>query len=170
MGLLFAKAAALFGAAGISGEETGAGVKPGGQGGVFLQAGGFASEIGEDCLRNILCGCGIAVDLPERGGIDQIDVLLDELGKGLLRSMLEVALKKFVAHLTSITTAEGQDRTFCARRPTRLLSKCADRGFSNYSVAPFFFFPVFFFSSAGGRYSVGQLRRSKLWSSETFVE
>ena len=61
-----------------------AGVEPAGQ---IVAAGErirLAREIGENGLRDILGRMVVAVDLPERGGIDQVHMALHEFGEGVL--------------------------------------------------------------------------------------
>ena len=99
VGLLFARAAALFGAPRLGGLEPGAGVQPTGQGSVASELGGFARQVGEDRLRHILGRRTIASNLAQRSGIDQIEVTLNELGESLFRPALNITLKKFVVHL-----------------------------------------------------------------------
>ena len=45
---------------------------------------GLAREVGENGLRHVLRQMRVAADLPERGGIDEIDVPPDEFGEGVL--------------------------------------------------------------------------------------
>ena len=52
-------------------------------------------EIGEDRLRHVLRQVRVAVHLPQRGGIDQIDVPPDECGEGVLGTGSGVTAKQF---------------------------------------------------------------------------
>jgi len=50
---------------------------------------------GENGLRHVLREVGVAIDLPERGGIDEVDVALHQFGKGRLGTGRGVALEQF---------------------------------------------------------------------------
>ena len=55
----------------------------------------LAGEFGEDTLRDVRrCG-GVAADLPEGGGMDDIQVAAHQFRKGRLRPLVRVAAKQF---------------------------------------------------------------------------
>ena len=102
MGFGFAVGAALFGAADIRGEEPRAGVEPAGERGVRKQPGRFAREVGKDGLRDILGQVRVAVHLPQRGGMDKVDVPRDQFRNGGFRLVAHISLQQFTvghAHL-----------------------------------------------------------------------
>jgi hypothetical protein len=48
----------------------------------------FAREVGENGLRHIFCQMFVAIDLPERGGINKIRVAFHQFGESVLRICL----------------------------------------------------------------------------------
>ena len=73
----------------------GAEIKPAGQRGVAGQRSGFARQRQEDGLRDILREMGVAVQLPQRGRVNQREVTLHQLGKRRLRLLRRVMLQQF---------------------------------------------------------------------------
>ena len=76
-------APAVFRSRDFRGGKMRAGVKPAGQRFAARERTGLAREVGEDGLRHILRQMRVAVDLPQRGGIDEIDVPADQFGEGV---------------------------------------------------------------------------------------
>jgi hypothetical protein len=60
-----------------------AGVEPAGQGFSARKRPRFSSQVGKDGLRHVLREMRVAIDLPERGGINQIHMALHQFGEGL---------------------------------------------------------------------------------------
>jgi hypothetical protein len=60
----------------------GGGVEPAGEGWAVQEGTGFACEFAEHFLRDILSAMGVASDLPQGYGIDQVEVPMDQLGEG----------------------------------------------------------------------------------------
>jgi hypothetical protein len=72
-----------------------AGVKPAGQRAAARKGRGLARKIGENRLGHVLRQVGVAVDLPQRRGIDQVDVPLHQFSKGFLGFGSGVAAEQF---------------------------------------------------------------------------
>ena len=72
-----------------------AGVKPAGQRGAARERGGLARKVGENRLGHVLRQVGVAVDLPQRRGIDQVDVPTHQFGKVFLGFSPGVAAEQF---------------------------------------------------------------------------
>ena len=61
------------------------GVEPAGQTLPATKGCSFAGEIGKNGLRDVVREVGIAADLAERGGIDEVDVAFDEVSECYFR-------------------------------------------------------------------------------------
>ena len=72
-----------------------AGVKPASQCAAARERCGLAREVGENRLRHVLRQVRVAVDLPQRSGIDQADVPPHQFGKGFLGLGPGVAAEQF---------------------------------------------------------------------------
>ena len=72
-----------------------AGVKPAGQDARRASGRGLAREVGENRLGHVLRQVRVAVDLPQRRGIDQVDVPPHQFGKGLFGFGPGVAAEQF---------------------------------------------------------------------------
>jgi hypothetical protein len=81
--LFLAVAAAAFEAHNFGGGEACTGIKPAGEGGTARERGRFAGQIAENGLRDILSQVRVAVHLPERGGINKVDVPPNEFGESI---------------------------------------------------------------------------------------
>lgn len=90
MRLLFAILAAAFGAQHVSRREMGAGIKPTGKGGMACDGGGFASEIGKDRLSDVLCPMRVSAYLAQRGRINEVEVSIDQLTKGIFGAISNI--------------------------------------------------------------------------------
>ncbi len=82
-GLSFVGEAAAGAFAEVVADETGDGVKPGGEVGGMRKGGGFFGEDDEDGLGGIFGGVGIG-ELAAGGGVDEREVAVDELAEGVL--------------------------------------------------------------------------------------
>ena len=92
-------APAVFGADQFARGKMRAGVEPAGQAFAMGQRCGFADEIGENTLRDIVGEVGIAANLPQRSGIDEIDVAADKFGEGVFGFRADVFSKQLVVRL-----------------------------------------------------------------------
>lgn len=68
----------------VGGLPVGGRVEPSDEGRVTGKAVGLPGEFDEDGLGDVGCGRGVPVQDPEGGGVDEIDVPVDELGEGIL--------------------------------------------------------------------------------------
>jgi hypothetical protein len=68
--------------------------RPCGEDGVGFEPAGIAREVGEDGLGDFL-GELRGTDLPERGGINQVQVAVCERGKGFFGFVPRVVLQQF---------------------------------------------------------------------------
>ena len=81
---LLAVAAADFGAGNFRRRKMRAGIKPAGQVFPARERTGLAREVGEHGLRHVFRRMFIAIDLPQGGGIDEVDVAFDQFRKRVL--------------------------------------------------------------------------------------
>jgi hypothetical protein len=82
--LFLAVAAAVFRAHNFGGGKTRAGMEPAGESGAGHERGRFAGHVAENGLGDILGQVLVATHLPERGGIDQVDVPPNEFSESVL--------------------------------------------------------------------------------------
>lgn len=80
-GLLFARAAAAFAPEILPRGKNRGAMQPAGQHDIFGKGRGFAREVGEDELRDVLREMRVAAGLPERGGINERDVARDKFAE-----------------------------------------------------------------------------------------
>jgi hypothetical protein len=83
MSLLFARKTAAFGSNRFSGGEMRAGVQPSGQNRASGKERCFAGKIGEDSLCNILRPMCVAINLSQRGRINEIKMTPHEFREGI---------------------------------------------------------------------------------------
>jgi hypothetical protein len=76
------------------GREPGGLIQPARKNDSGAQSTSFFRQDDEDRLRDFLGGVGIA-GLPQRGGIDQVDVTRDEGGEGVLGIPMDVIAQQF---------------------------------------------------------------------------
>jgi hypothetical protein len=101
--VLLAGAAADVGADGVEGKILRGAMKPAGQNTTARQLRRMASEGDEDGLGHILGGLLVA-DHAQGGGINEIDVSADQIGKGGLRPVFGViAQEEMVARSIHFT-------------------------------------------------------------------
>ena len=103
MSLLFAVAAALFGATGVGGDKPGAGIKPATQRRVPQKFCRLAGEIGEDRLGHVFGQMRVVIDLPHGRRIHEIDVPGDQFRKRGFGLVVHITLEQFAVshvHLT----------------------------------------------------------------------
>ena len=74
----------------------GAGIEPAGE--IFRagERGGLAREVGKNGLGDVADEVVIAIDLPERGGIDKVDVTLDHFPEGIAGISLGKLAQQFM--------------------------------------------------------------------------
>ena len=106
----------------VSGHWLGDLKEPGSDNCIRFESGGVLGEIGEDGLGDFLGELG-RTDLPERGGVNESNMLADEFSKGVLRAVASVACEQLpvavglrVAHFQKYIAA-GQGN------PTRKLRR-----------------------------------------------
>ena len=85
----------MFRPRGLGGGKMRAGVKPAGQRRAPRQRRRFAREVGENRLGHILGEVCVAVDLPQRRGIDQIEVPAHQFGEGFFGMGPGIAAEQF---------------------------------------------------------------------------
>ena len=114
-GDLFAQLAAGFAADDINGGAAGDLIEPRGEDGVGREAVRVAGEVGEGGLGDFL-GELRRADLPERGGMDEVEVAADEFGEGVLGVLAGVAREQLqvgVAHFHQyIAAGQGNPTKF----------------------------------------------------------
>jgi hypothetical protein len=91
VGLLFTDATALLGATYLRGDISRAGVQPTSKRRMTDQSRSLARQIAENRLGRVLSRRNIAIDLPQRGRIDQVNVTLHQRGEVRLGPILRIA-------------------------------------------------------------------------------
>ena len=92
--LLFAPLAALIGAHKLRRRETSGAMQPAGKHDVLREHRGLSCEVRKNELRYVLCEVDITANPPQRRGIDEVKVPLDQLAESGLRAISGVTAQQ----------------------------------------------------------------------------
>lgn len=127
-GLLFAGAPPPLTAKDLAGGENGGAVQPAGEHDFFREGRGFARQVRENELGDVLGKLGIAIGLAERGRIDQCHVARNEFAEGCLgmftdEAVQELSVISHFPHIQPQKAKSGQKKL--AQRSRARYSPCS---------------------------------------------
>jgi hypothetical protein len=103
--------AALFGAHGFGGSVVRAGVKPAGESLAANETCRLARKVRENQLRHVLCQVRVAIQLPQRRRINEVEMPPHQFGEGIFGIGFRVAAQQFTIRCHFQPIAPGRAKT-----------------------------------------------------------